>query len=209
MTSVSFIVQFLVSLVGLGVAIDYSLLLVTRWREERRARIIHEDALVKAMQTAGRAVLLSGLTVAIGTDVTHRVAGTLLAQYGHRGDVDSARFGAVVLTLLPAILASVGPRWTGPDYETKGRRVGVGSVGERNHQTSVVGFSRSVTYSWDRHLPGAALRVVKPLLRRSAEWSGPPFVPGTAVGRSIRRRHYADGSSGRRTVREFDDAHVA
>ena len=64
--NVSFIVQFLVSLVGLGVAIDYSLLIVTRWREERAHGRDNHDAVVVAMATAGRAVVLSGLTVAIG-----------------------------------------------------------------------------------------------------------------------------------------------
>ena len=64
--NVSFIVLFLVSLVGLGVAIDYSLLIVTRWREERERGRDNHDAVVAAMATAGRAVVLSGLTVAIG-----------------------------------------------------------------------------------------------------------------------------------------------
>ena len=64
--NVSFIVLFLVSLVGLGVAIDYSLLIVTRWREEREHGRDNHDAVVAAMATAGRAVVLSGLTVAIG-----------------------------------------------------------------------------------------------------------------------------------------------
>jgi len=68
---------------------------------------------VKAMETAGRAVLLSGLTVAIG------LMSLIVLRYHFcavpRGrDVDSARSVAVVLTLLPAILASVGPRWDWP-----------------------------------------------------------------------------------------------
>src|ERR1019366_3898754 len=66
LTPVSFVVQFLVSLVGLGVAIDYSLLLVTRWREERSFGKSNEEAVVRAMETAGRSVVLSGVTVAIG-----------------------------------------------------------------------------------------------------------------------------------------------
>ena len=65
-TEVSFIVQFLVALVGLGVGIDYSLLLVTRWREERDHGRTNEDAVVRAVQTAGRTVVVSGVTVAIG-----------------------------------------------------------------------------------------------------------------------------------------------
>ena len=66
LTDVSFIVQFLVALVGLGVAIDYSLLLVTRWREERDHGRDNQEAVVVAMQTAGHAVVFSGVTVAIG-----------------------------------------------------------------------------------------------------------------------------------------------
>src|SRR5690348_9302741 len=66
LTSVSFIIQFLVALVGLGVAVDYSLLIVTRWREELGHGLSNTEAIVAAAQTAGRAVVLSGLTVAIG-----------------------------------------------------------------------------------------------------------------------------------------------
>src|SRR5262249_1967893 len=50
----------------LGVAVDYSLLLVTRWREEREAGRSNEEAILAASPTAGRAVVLSGLTVAVG-----------------------------------------------------------------------------------------------------------------------------------------------
>ena len=55
-TSVSMIVEFLVALIGLGVAIDYSLLVVVRWREERAHGNTGEAAVVRAMETAGRAV---------------------------------------------------------------------------------------------------------------------------------------------------------
>jgi uncharacterized membrane protein YdfJ with MMPL/SSD domain len=47
------------------VSIDYALLFVTRWREERARGLSNEDAVVATMTTAGRAVLLSGLTVGI------------------------------------------------------------------------------------------------------------------------------------------------
>ncbi|MGC1419378.1 MAG: MMPL family transporter [Acidimicrobiales bacterium] len=114
MTSVSFIVQFLVSLVGLGVAIDYSLLFVTRWREERALGESNEDALVKAMRTAGRAVLLSGLTVAIGLMSLIVLPVPFLRSTGLGGMLIPLVSVAVVLTLLPAILASVGPRWDWP-----------------------------------------------------------------------------------------------
>ena len=113
-TTVSFIVQFLVSLVGLGVAIDYSLLLVTRWREERARGDSNEEALVTAMQTAGHAVLLSGLTVAIGLMSLIVLPVPFLRSTGLGGMLIPLVSVAVVLTLLPAILASVGPRWDWP-----------------------------------------------------------------------------------------------
>ena len=65
-TGVSQIVEFLIALIGLGVAIDYSLLVVSRWREERAAGRDNVAAVTEAMNHAGRAVVFSGLTVAIG-----------------------------------------------------------------------------------------------------------------------------------------------
>ncbi len=65
-TGISQIVEFLIALIGLGVAIDYSLLVVSRWREERAAGRDNTAAVVEAMNHAGRAVVFSGLTVAIG-----------------------------------------------------------------------------------------------------------------------------------------------
>ena len=64
-TDVSFVVQFLISLIGLGVAIDYSLLLVSRWREERAHGHDNDEAVLIAVRTAGHAVVASGVTVAI------------------------------------------------------------------------------------------------------------------------------------------------
>src|SRR2546429_71726 len=65
-TEVSPIVQFLIALIGLGVSIDYALLVVVRWREERAHGLSGDAAVERAMQTAGRAVVFSGTTVAIG-----------------------------------------------------------------------------------------------------------------------------------------------
>jgi RND superfamily putative drug exporter len=64
--SVSVIVEFLIALIGLGVAIDYCLLVVTRWREERSHGLDNEQAVLAAMASAGRSVVFSGITVGIG-----------------------------------------------------------------------------------------------------------------------------------------------
>src|SRR4051794_12718551 len=63
---VSVIVQFLVAIIGLGVAIDYSLLMIFRYREELASGEDRETAVVETMKHAGRAVVVSGSTVAIG-----------------------------------------------------------------------------------------------------------------------------------------------
>src|SRR5438876_3978161 len=65
-TDVSIIVQFLVALVGLGVSIDYALLMIFRFRDELREGEDVETALVETMTHAGRSVIVSGSTVAVG-----------------------------------------------------------------------------------------------------------------------------------------------
>jgi RND superfamily putative drug exporter len=114
LTPVSFVVQFLVSLVGLGIAIDYSLLVITRWREERAKGLSNEAAVAAAMETAGRAVLVSGLTVAIGLLSLIVLPVPFLRSTGLGGMLIPVISVAVVLTLLPALLAGVGPRWDWP-----------------------------------------------------------------------------------------------
>jgi RND superfamily putative drug exporter len=110
LTDVSFIVQFLVSLVGLGVAVDYSLLLVTRWREERALGLPNTAAVVKAAGTAGRSVALSGLTVAIALMALVVLPVPGLRSVGIGGMLIPLVSVAVTLTLLPALLAGLGPR---------------------------------------------------------------------------------------------------
>jgi RND superfamily putative drug exporter len=110
LTDVSFIVEFLVALVGLGIAIDYSLLIVTRWREERARGLDNHSAVVAAADTAGRAVVLSGLTVAIGLVALVVLPVPGLRSVGIGGMLIPLVSILVVNTLLPALLGGVGPR---------------------------------------------------------------------------------------------------
>jgi RND superfamily putative drug exporter len=107
---VSFVVQFLIALVGLGVAIDYSLLLVSRWREEHAHGHNNEEAVRISVRTAGHAVFASGVTVAISLVALVVVPVPLLQSMGYGGMLIPLCSVATVLTLLPALLASVGPR---------------------------------------------------------------------------------------------------
>ena len=107
-TSVSVIVQYLVALIGLGVAIDYSLLLVTRWRQELAAGHGSDEAVHRAMATAGRSVAYSGATVAIGLLSLIVLPVPALLSIGIGGMLVPAVSVAVTLTLLPVLLATAG-----------------------------------------------------------------------------------------------------
>ncbi|HTJ36006.1 MAG TPA: MMPL family transporter [Dactylosporangium sp.] len=113
-SDVSFIVQFLVALIGLGVAIDYSLLLVTRWREERAQGHTGDEAVHRAMASAGRAVLLSGVTVAIGLVALVVLPVPFMRSVGYGGMLVPLVSVLVTLTLLPVLLATAGARMEWP-----------------------------------------------------------------------------------------------
>ena len=110
LTDVSFVVQFLIALVGLGLAIDYSLLVVTRWREEREHGRSNDDAVRESMRTAGHAVVASAGTVAISLVALIVVPVPFLRSMGIGGMLIPLVSTAVVLTLLPVVLSKVGPR---------------------------------------------------------------------------------------------------
>ncbi len=109
MTDVSFIVQFLIALIGLGVAIDYSLLIVVRWREERAAGYENGVAVQRAMETAGMAVIHSGSTVAVGLLALIALPVPFLRSVGFGGMLIPLVSVVVAITLLPVVLATVGP----------------------------------------------------------------------------------------------------
>jgi putative drug exporter of the RND superfamily len=109
-TDVSVIVQFLIALVGLGVAIDYALLMIFRFRDELREGNDVESALVETMTHAGRAVIVSGSTVALGLLSLVALPLPLIRSMGIGGMLIPAVSVLASLTLLPAILAVLGGR---------------------------------------------------------------------------------------------------
>lgn len=113
-TDVFFIVEYLVTLIGLGVAIDYSLLVVMRWREERARGLENAAAVQRAMETAGRAVIFSGTTVAVGLLALVVLPAPFLRSIGYGGMLIPLVSVAAALTLLPVLLATVGPRLDWP-----------------------------------------------------------------------------------------------
>ncbi len=114
LTDINFTTQFLVSLIGLGVAIDYSLLLITRWREETARGAENQDAITIAMATAGRAIAFSGVTVALGLLALIALPIPFIRGIGLGGMLIPLISVAVSITLLPAFLAGVGRRFDWP-----------------------------------------------------------------------------------------------
>jgi RND superfamily putative drug exporter len=109
-TDVSIIVQFLIGLVGLGLAIDYALVIIFRFRDELREGKDVETALVETMTHAGRSVIVSGSTVAIGLLAMVALPLPLIRSMGIGGMLIPAVSVLASLTLLPAILSVLGER---------------------------------------------------------------------------------------------------
>src|SRR3954470_18045894 len=109
-TDVSIIVQFLIALVGLGIAIDYALLIVMRFRDELRAGRDVEAALVETVVHAGRSVIVSGSTVAIGLLAMVALPLPLVRSMGIGGMLIPVVSVLASLTLLPAMLSVLGER---------------------------------------------------------------------------------------------------
>jgi RND superfamily putative drug exporter len=109
-TAVSQLVEYPVALIGLGVAIDYSLLVVTRWREERDRGRSNDEAVIMAMTTAGRSVLFSGVTVALGLFALIAVPFAFVRSLGYGGLLIPLVTVIAALTLLPVLLSTWGPR---------------------------------------------------------------------------------------------------
>jgi len=104
------------TMVGLGVGIDYSLLIVTRFREELNRGLSPADAAVRTIQTAGSAVVTSGLTVVVGFAALILTPRTETRSVGIGGLIVVAIAVLLATTFLPACLAILGrnidrPKW--------------------------------------------------------------------------------------------------
>jgi RND superfamily putative drug exporter len=117
LTDIGSVAPVLATMIGLGVGIDYSLFIVTRYRENRGGGLDVETALGRSVSTAGAAVLFAGTTVVIAvcglvvSDIPY------VARLGYMAAVVVAVMMLAALTLLPAIIAVVGngiDRWKVP-----------------------------------------------------------------------------------------------
>ena len=109
-THVSIIVQYLIALVGLGVAIDYALLMIFRFRDELRDGSDVETAMVETMTHAGRSVIVSGSTVAVGLLSMVFLPLPFIRSIGIGGLLIPLVSVIAAITLLPAILSTLGTK---------------------------------------------------------------------------------------------------
>ena len=109
-TGVSVFSLNITTILGLGLGIDYGLFLVTRFREELREQATVEDAVARTVATAGRTVLVSGVTVAIVLASLMLFPETILRSIGYGGVATVLVDMIAALTVLPALLAVLGPR---------------------------------------------------------------------------------------------------
>ncbi len=109
-TEVSIFSLNLTTAMGLGLAIDYSLFVVSRFREELRAGFDTNTAVERTVQTAGRTVAFSAVTVAASLCALLVFPISFLRSFAYAGVAVAFLAGAFSVIVLPAILATLGPR---------------------------------------------------------------------------------------------------
>jgi len=109
-TDVSIYSINITTILGLGLAIDYGLFMVARFRDELNAQPTTEAALARTVATAGRTVAVSGITVALALASLMLFPETFLRSMGYGGVATVLVDVLAALTIMPALLAALGPR---------------------------------------------------------------------------------------------------
>jgi uncharacterized membrane protein YdfJ with MMPL/SSD domain len=109
-TTVSIYSVNITTILGLGLAIDYGLFIVTRFREELHRQPTVEEAVARTVATAGRTVAISGVTVAVALTSLMLFPEDFLRSMGYGGVATVAVDMLAALTVLPALLAVLGHR---------------------------------------------------------------------------------------------------
>ena len=109
-TGVSIYSINITTILGLGLAIDYGLFMVSRFREELHRQPATEDAVARTVATAGRTVAVSGVTVAVALAGLMLFPETFLRSMGYGGVATVVVDMLAALTVMPALLAVLGPR---------------------------------------------------------------------------------------------------
>ena len=185
MTEVSIFALNLTTGMGLGLGIDYSLFIVSRFREELAPGKSVDDAVVRTVETAGRTVLFSAIAVAASMSALLLFPMVFLKSFAYAGIPVVALAAAGATITLPALLTLIGPR---VDSLSIRRRTGAAAEGQAWH--------RIATFVMRRPIPVATAGIAF-LLFLGTPFLGvevglpddrvlPPGAPGRVVSDEIR-----------------------
>ena len=187
----------LVYLIGIGLAIDYSLLIVYRFREELGHGLEVEDAVVKTMRTAGRAVIFSGATVAIGLALLLFMPLPFIRAIGVAGFLIPLVSLFAAATLQPALLVLYGRRGTHRAPVAQWLRLPVQQVGDDVEHRFWARLARSIMRRKWRYVIGIGGLLIAVAI--PAGWL--QLTPGATAGipqspQSVRGLNVLEGTLG-------------
>jgi RND superfamily putative drug exporter len=187
--TVSIFTENTASMLGLGVGIDYSLFVVSRFRERLRAGRSVELAVAEAVESSGKAVFVSALTVVLALAGTQLVRIAAFSSMGYGAMIAVAFAGVAALTLLPALLGMLGTR--------------VNRLRIRRERTAETGWWHRwamliMRRPWPPLLGGLAILLVlaAPALNLKLGSSGPNILPadaGPRVAARITAKAFGEG----------------
>ncbi|GAB2918927.1 MMPL family transporter [Micromonospora polyrhachis] len=205
-TDVSIFAINVVTLIGLGMAIDYSLFVVSRFREELAAGHATEVAIGRTMVTAGRTVMVSGLTIVLALASLLIFPQAFLRSMGLGGMAAVLLAMLASLTVLPALLAVLGPRINAlrvPLPRLRRRATGGGQGTARGGQTTPGGGWARLAHSVMRRpvLYASAVVVLlvvlaAPFLRITFGGFDERVLPAEAQARMVSERIRTDFPGG-------------
>jgi putative drug exporter of the RND superfamily len=150
LTHFNTIVEILVPMIGLGVGIDYTLFIVTRFRQFLHDGLSPQDAAAAAGATAGRAVIFAGVTVAISITGLALIGLDFITKLGIGSALGVLTAVLLANSLLPAVLSLLGPK------------IDRGRLGMKSVDESREGQARTPIAAWGRFVSRNA-RVVLPV----------------------------------------------
>jgi len=194
-TDVSIFAINVITLLGVGLAIDYALFVVSRFREELASGHSTPDAITRTMATAGRTVMFSGLTVAVSLASLLLFPQVFLRSMGFGGMAAVLVAMVTALTVLPALLAVLGPRVDAGRMPWRRRRAGAsvtGALAEHGGWARIARFVMRRPVIVMTTVVVGLLALGLPFLR--VEWTGVDerVLPQGAESRVVSERLAAD-----------------
>jgi RND superfamily putative drug exporter len=179
----------LTTALGLGLAIDYSLFVVSRYREELGRGLPMTEAIVRTVETAGRTVTISALTVAVSLSALLLFPLYFLRSFAYAGIAVVLLAMVAALVTLPALLAAIGPRID----SRRARRAG-SDTGVARPEAAHGFWHRVATTVMRRPLPiavavtGVLLLLGAPFLRLSVGLPDERVLPESSEARQVSER---------------------